>query len=207
MKQTSFIPFISKEHGGSLSHRKRRGPRPLSTQRAIHLTLKSNFAKGNRSLLFHKDLIQKIIKKVQKLFGIRVYQYAVCRNQIHVLMRGKNRIEIQNGLRVLAGHIAQQILLRCPYSESELKIVRATQPKSHPKNQRKFWSFLTYSRIVSWGKEFYTVTKYILQNTLEALNKVAYQPRKHKHNSTLLSSRDSPRRKTSGHKQSIHPAD
>ncbi len=45
------------------------------------------------------------------------------------------------------------------------------------KNQRKFWSYLLYSRIVSWGREFKTVRQYIQKNTLEALHLIAYQKR------------------------------
>ncbi|MCB0351261.1 MAG: hypothetical protein KDD38_08770 [Bdellovibrionales bacterium] len=45
------------------------------------------------------------------------------------------------------------------------------------KNQRKFWSYLIFSRIVSWGREFKTVIRYVQKNTLEALNLIAYQPR------------------------------
>jgi hypothetical protein len=177
MNQTSFIPPGTKEHGGSLSLAKRRGPRPLSTKESLHLTLRSDFAKGQRSLLLHQDLIQKIIEKVEKLFQVRVYNYAICHNHIHVLLRGKNRVQLRNCFRVLAGHIAQQILLKNPYTKTEMETVRASQPKGHPKNKRKLWALLTYTRIVGWGKEFRSVVNYILQNTLEALNKIAYKPR------------------------------
>jgi hypothetical protein len=52
--------------------------------------------------------------------------------------------------------------------------------KSQPckKNQRKFWDLLIYSRILSWGREYKIVANYIFQNTLEALNLIAYKPRK-----------------------------
>jgi hypothetical protein len=55
----------------------------------------------------------------------------------------------------------------------------APQKRKHPKNQRKFWALLIYSRVLSgWGREFRVVAKYIEQNVLEALNLLPYQPRK-----------------------------
>jgi hypothetical protein len=49
--------------------------------------------------------------------------------------------------------------------------------KGCEKNKRKFWALLVYTRAVSWGREFETVSRYILRNTLEALKLIAYQPR------------------------------
>ena len=75
-----------------------------------------------------------------------------------------------------------QFLEKTPIRRSEQN--DSTQPKasqvktSCKKNQRKFWDLLTYTRLISWGKEFTTVSGYLVQNTLEALQLIAYQPRK-----------------------------
>lgn len=162
MKQQSFFKAHSKAqaqaHGGSLSLNKRRSKRPLNTKQAI------------------------------------------CGNHLHLLIRGKQRVQIQNFFRVVAGHIAQEILRQFPISKTEreaerdkleLKAAggapaftgvggkrRVLKKKACKKNQRKFWQLLIYSRIVSWGREFKTVSRYIVQNTLEALNIIAYRQRK-----------------------------
>jgi hypothetical protein len=75
---------------------------------------------------------------------------------------------------VLAGHIAQNILRHRPLDATEIQV----PAKGCRKNQRKFWSLLIYSRVISWGREFRTVSDYILQNTLEVLCLIAYRPRK-----------------------------
>lgn len=41
----------------------------------------------------------------------------------------------------------------------------------------KFWQTRIYSRLMSWGRDFKNVKKYILQNTLEALGILPYTPR------------------------------
>ena len=95
------------------------------------------------------------------------------------LDEGQRRLGLQNFFRVFAGHTAQQILQMCPLPKScgggASTIDSGRQPCA--KNRRKFWGYLIYSRIVSWGSEFKTVLRYIDRNTLEALGLIAYQPR------------------------------
>lgn len=177
MRQKSFFPPLRRDHGGSLSENARRDRRPLSTKQALHVTLRSDLATGERALLRHKHLVRLVLLKAQRLFNIRVYEYAVGGNHLHCLVRGRSRIELQNFFRVFAGHLAQQILASCPLSHNEDQKQQATQ-KGCRKNRRRFWALLIYSRIVTWGREFIHVRKYIVQNTLEALFKIAYRPRK-----------------------------
>ena len=186
-----------------MSARSRRSRRPLSTKHPLHLTLRSDFAYGSRSLLKHRALIYSIGKKFSHRFGVKIYRQAICGNHIHLLVRGTTRIGLQNFFRVFSGHIAQQILGTAPITaherskvlgrvsgggapvDSELKrsLVKERHSKvglrkGCKKNQRQFWALLTYTRVISWGKEFSAVSRYILQNTLEALRLIAYQPRK-----------------------------
>ena len=199
MKQQSFFKPSRKEHGGALSLSSRRSRRPLSTKHPLHLTLRSDFAYGPRSLLKHKSTINHIGKKFSRRFGVQIYRQAICGNHLHLLVRGTSREGLQNFFRVFAGHIAQQILGTAPISDLERSKARGGAPafeapytKKAPKpqsvsqkmpvlgckkNQRKFWALLTYTRVISWGKEFSIVSRYITQNTLEALRLIAYKPR------------------------------
>ncbi len=193
MQQTSFFKpnRFSKLHGGEPSIGRRRARRPLTTKSAIHVTLRSDFAHGGRCLMKHNKLIYKILHKASKRFRISIYERAICGNHIHLLVRGKRRIDLQNFFRVVAGHIAQQILIQCPLRKSERLATKLLNRRGrggaplrrenkckHPKNQYKFWQALVFSRMLSgWGREYRTVKKYILQNTLEALKLIPYQPR------------------------------
>jgi REP element-mobilizing transposase RayT len=182
-KQTSFLPPSRKEHGGALALNKRRSRRPLSTKAPIHVMLRSDFAKGPRSLLKHQFMIRAILRKASRLFQIKVYRVAICGNHLHFLVRGHHREDLQNFFRVLSGHVAQNILREFPVAEAERG--GAPQKRKHPKNQRKFWALLIYSRVLSgWGREFRVVAKYIEQNVLEALNLLPYQPRKSRFSSS-----------------------
>ncbi len=209
MKQTNFLIPTRKEHGGALSVQTRRSRRPLSTKQPIHLTLKSDFAYGRRSLLKHQTLINHIGKKFARRFGVTIYRQSICGNHLHLLVRGVDRFGLQNFFRVFAGHIAQQILSTAPITDAERSKnsggartftaqhqaeVTKRRPENTPKplkkslqpckkNQRKFWALLTYTRVITWGKEFTGVSRYILQNTLETLNLIAYQPRQRKETS------------------------
>ena len=174
-KQLSFLNKLKKQHGGSLAVGRRRSRRPLNLKQSHHITLKSHHAIGSRSLFRHKKLILSLIKKHSFKFKIKVYEYSVQGNHLHLLVKAQSREGLQNFFRVLAGHTAQRILEEYPF-----KPLAGGAPKKAvgcTKNLRKFWSYLVYSRIVSWGREFKTVTKYIQQNTLELLQIIAYQPR------------------------------
>lgn len=166
-------------HGGSLAIKKRRAKRPLNIKQSHHITMKSHHAVGSRSLFKHKKMILRIIKKNSLRFQIKIYEYAIQGNHIHLLVKAKSREGLQNFFRVIAGHVAQRILKDFP-----LKMVCSNTTGGAPettsgceKNQRKFWSYLLYSRIVSWGKDFKNVVSYIQKNTLELLQVIAYEPR------------------------------
>ena len=179
-KQLSWIPKTKskKEHGGSLAVGKRRVTRPLNIKQSHHITLKSIYAVGPRSLFRHKKLILSLMKKNASRFQVKVYEYAIQGNHIHMLVKAQSREGLQNFFRVLAGHSAQRILKDNPlHKDAGCASNRGVQKIGCRKNQRVFWSYLVYSRVVSWGREFKTVTTYIQKNTLELLQIIAYQPR------------------------------
>ena len=187
-KQKSFFPKPKREHGGSLSVGKRRSFRPLNPKLSLHITLKSEHAMGPRSLFRHKKMILSVMHKARSRFNVKVSEYAVAGNHLHLLIKGESREEIQNFFRVFAGHVAQNILKNCPLPitpggapqkspSSSRGSQAAMEKKGCKKNQRKFWSYLIYSRLVTWGRELKAVRNYIKKNILETLNMIAYEPR------------------------------
>ena len=67
----------------------------------------------------HRPLIDRILAKAQKRFQVRVYEKGVVSNHIHLAVRGKSRIGLQNFFRVVAGQIAQDILKQFPLLPGE----------------------------------------------------------------------------------------
>ncbi len=167
MKKSKQLQFFSKsslEHGGKLIQHKRKSLRPLTTKHPIHVVLRSDRARGPLSLLNHQNKIDKILTKWAHKFHISIYEKAIVTNHIHLLIRGKKRIQIQNFFRTIAALIARQV----------------TGSKK-AKAFGRFWSYLIYSRCLSsWKREFQIVKNYIVQNTLETMGLASYKPRKSK---------------------------
>ena len=100
---------------------------------------------------------------------------AIVSNHIHIMIRGRTRRDLQNFFRVVAGHIAQELLHRLPILQSE-RTKQGGAPKTRDK-ENKFWQTRIYSRIVSWGSEYSRVKEYVVQNALEALGLIPYKTR------------------------------
>jgi len=89
------------------------------------------------------------MRKAAWLFQVKICEYAVVGNHIHVLIKGPDRMRCKISLGFFAGHTAQKILKLYP---SATKTGGAPQKQGCEKNQRKFWSYLLYSEVVSWAE-------------------------------------------------------
>ncbi len=175
LQQTSFLPRPEShrfEHGGSLSLRRRKRRRPLNIKKPVHLVLRSDLAKGKRSLVRNQVMVIRTLTRFSAKFYVKVYERAICGNHLHVLVKASNRRQLQNFFRVFAGQVAQQILQKFPLGEKEEKAFRGG---AHPKNHKTFWSQLAYTRLVSWGRDFGNVSRYIVQNLLETAGLIPYR--------------------------------
>ncbi len=184
-----FPTKLQTQHGGEFSRGRRKLKRPISCQKSLHVVLRSDKAKGYRSLNNNTKMIHALTQKTEKHFGVKVYGFALNHNHLHLSVRGKRIIDIQNFFRVLAGHMAQQILRKFPLPQ-----IAGNAPNSTPdtassksKYKRKFWNDLIYSRLVTWGREFRQVLAYIEKNKLEALGLLPQRTRTASMESTLKS--------------------
>jgi REP element-mobilizing transposase RayT len=153
-----------KDFGGALigkGHAKK--ARPISTQHAMHVVLRSSKAKGDWSLHSPRNLklVERTLKKLAHQFGITIYRYAIVSNHIHILLKLSNRFTFAPFMRALAGTIA-------------LKVTGANKLKALTE---KFWDFIPWSRVVEWGKAYTRAKAYVFQNELEACGDIPYQPR------------------------------
>jgi hypothetical protein len=97
--------------GGSLlksSHAKE--ARPLSSKKALHIVLRSDWATGPRSFLKFERIIQNTLLKLGRRHGVRVYRVANAGNHLHLLVRFTQRRGLQNFLRASTGLIARKVL-------------------------------------------------------------------------------------------------
>ena len=78
MKQKSFFKVTTRSHGSSLSVGKRRSSRPIHSKNPIHIVLRSDLAKGPRSLLKNSQLVRRITLKASRRFKVQVFEKAIC---------------------------------------------------------------------------------------------------------------------------------
>jgi hypothetical protein len=155
-----------KHFGGSYltSHPKEK--RPLSLRKTSHLVMRSLLAKGPRSFLRYDEKIRRIVFNQAKEFGIKIYRFANGGNHLHMVVLPRSRSAFNAFIRSISGLIARLVL----------KVERGS-----PKNLQ-FWEKRPFTRIVEWGRDYKRVCSYLMQNTLEALGFVEYQPRKTRFN-------------------------
>lgn len=153
-------------HGGEYAVGKRKARRPVVTKRPMHLVMRSSLATGSRSFLqkLHARFIQQLVQTLARVNGIRIYQYSNSGNHLHFLLQAKTVAGFRRFVRALAGQVAMKV---------------GGGKNGNPSGE-KFWDLLPFTRIVEWGKAFQVARQYVVQNTLEALGLIPYQPRKPK---------------------------
>lgn len=151
-----------KHFGGSLlrnSHAKEK--RPVTVKSPMHLVLRSEIAKGPKSMLNIERRVQKIIYQQGRKFGVKIYRLSNVGNHLHILILPRSRRAFQGFIRAISGLVARAAM-------------RAERGRS--KGQR-FWDQRPFSRVISWGRDYANACEYLLQNTLEALGFLPYRPR------------------------------
>jgi REP element-mobilizing transposase RayT len=146
------------EHGGDIRRGRRKLERPVSTRRPMHLTLHSKRASGTWSMLRHRRGVHEALRACARRTGVRVYDFANVGSHLHLLVRARRRGAFQAFLRSFSGIVA--------------RIVTGAR-RGLPLRGGHFWSALAWSRIVTWGREYWTVRHYIFRNRIEATDGLA----------------------------------
>jgi REP element-mobilizing transposase RayT len=135
-------------HGGKPSLHKRKTMRPFSPGAPVHLVLSSKRAKGLWSLLHRKNQarVSSMVYVYAKRFQVKVYRFRNDGNELHLLVKAKEKKHLADYLRVLAGRIA----------------VTTTGARKYVKRIGKFWDCLYWSKLVNWGTEFFQVREMLI---------------------------------------------
>ncbi|MBN1113804.1 MAG: transposase, partial [Oligoflexia bacterium] len=136
----------------------------------MHITLRSSMAKGGRSFLSKDKVarIRDIINRHAKLFDIRLYDFSINSNHIHLLLKLQYRDAYSKFIRSVSGRIARIAL------DAEKGSAKLTE------QIKKFWDTRPFSRIVSWGRDYLNTFYYLFENSLEAGGFIKYRDRKNK---------------------------
>lgn len=155
--QPSFGPEVEAQHGGSTRAGHRKTSRPLEPSLPLYVALRSSRARGKWSLerpVTHAR-IREVLQTLCQRHGIKVFEFAGGRDQIHLLLRAKSRTGFQAFLRAFAGLTARLV---------------TGAKKGKPSG--KFWDALTYSRVLAWGKEFDVMRELVGKGDFEALEPI-----------------------------------
>jgi REP element-mobilizing transposase RayT len=170
LKKAPYLPGFEalgvKEFGGSerLKKAHAREARPIAIKRPMHLVMRSTLATGERSFLRAKRArkIETLVYKLGKECGVKVYRFANSGNHLHLIVLPSSRAAFKAYIKAVSGIIARITLSAERGSAQGIR----------------FWDSKPYTRILEWGRDFKTACQYVLQNTLEAIGFIAYQPRK-----------------------------
>ncbi len=157
--------------------------------------------KVNRDRLRHRTLrsrqgfalLQQIVKKYSRHFGVKVEQLSIQGDHCHLLIRAPRRARYQHFFRVVAGQVAQRFqregLLLGRRIEHSAKKVTGTPAGGRascvvtdtPKNQQKgtrLWKHRPFTRVVRGFRAYRIVRNYIQLNEQEARGKIRYQKKR-----------------------------
>ena len=148
MKQLSLLKKEKTEHGGSLTHTKRHTFKPLHSKKIIHLVLKTE----NRILFKNKKVILEVLKRQEKLSGVKIYKLSVQHNHIHHALVFSDRSQYKRYVRAVTGILARYF-------------------------GRGVWKYRPYTKVVEWGRQWKSLKAYIEMNELEVHGHIPCQPR------------------------------
>ncbi len=140
MKQLSF--FEDSVFGGEALKGNPRGVRPIKFKNALYVSFKTS---TNKDLKLKNSLIRRIIKKQSRAHKIKIHKSLISKNSIQLLINVKSQRAYSSFIRATTGLIARLVL---------------KAQKGSPKGV-KFWIARPFSKIISMGKEFISVKKYI----------------------------------------------
>jgi hypothetical protein len=141
------------EHGGDIRRGRRKLERPVSVRKPIHVTLHSDRAHGDWSMLRHQRRVREALRVCARRSAVRIYDLANVRTHLHLLVRARQR----PAFRAFCGRSLASSREPSPARDEGAPVVGG-----------RFWSGLAWSRVVTWGREYWNVRRYIFHNQIEA---------------------------------------
>ena len=117
----------------------------------MHVVLRSDRARGAKSLLKYDTLVRSLIAELAKRHGVRIYRVVNAGNHLHITLK-----------------LSKQFLWRGFISGVTGGIARAVQRKRDENTKQGFWSSRPLTRLIAWGRDYNIVKDYHTLNQLEA---------------------------------------
>ena len=153
-KQSSFHGFPENERAFSPGRRTTRASRqyrPVVTKEAMHLVLRSDRARGPKSLLKYDRVVRAVIAKLASKHGVRIYRIVNAGNHLHITLKLSKQFLWHGFISGIAGGIA-----------------RAVGFRRDADSKQGFWNSRPFTRAIAWGRDYHIVKDYHTLNQLEA---------------------------------------
>ncbi|MBK7890839.1 MAG: hypothetical protein IPJ84_08335 [Bdellovibrionales bacterium] len=152
-KQHSFHGFPEKERAFSPGRRTTRASRqyrPVATKEAMHLVLRSDRARGPKSLLKYDTVVRAVITKLARKHGVRVYRIVNAGNHLHITLKLSKQFLWKGFISGITGGIARALGFK------------------RDSTRQGFWNSRPFTRMIAWGRDYNVVKDYHVLNQLEA---------------------------------------
>ncbi len=154
--QTTFLKKLGYSHeaahGGALTLGLRKVHRPLDPKKPLHLILKSSRARGEWSLLRHRNRnwVERLISMKAKHFGVQVRGFVNVGNHLHLKLKIRDRAGFQKFLKSVTTQIARHVTG-----------ARRGAPKG------KFWDALAFTKVIRVWRQEQVLDRYLHANQVE----------------------------------------
>ncbi len=167
----------AKEHGGETYAKsgRRKTARPFDPEKPLHITMRSSLAVEERSMLHPKRarIIKNIVYAAAKRQRIEIKKYVCVGNHLHILLQTKARrmIQARPALRAFLREVGGLVARVVTGAEKGHPLNWSTQKRrGDSKEKPRFWDYLAWSRVVTWGRDLLGVGKYFLKNEYDAIH-------------------------------------
>jgi REP element-mobilizing transposase RayT len=144
------IELTRTQHGGDIRRGQRKLERPVSTRRPMHVVLTSRRARGPWSLRKHDRAVREVLRRMARRFDVRIYDFANVGSHLHLVLRARRREGFRGFLRSFAGIVARRV---------------TGAERANPSGP--FFDGLAWSRVVSWGRDYWGLRHYVFRNQIE----------------------------------------
>ena len=152
-KQQSFEGFPKSERAfapGQRTTRRSRQARPRSTKEAMHLVLRSDHARGQKSLRKYDRVVRLVIEKIARRHGEKVYRIVNAGNHLHITLKLSKQFLWTGFISGITGGIARAVGFKREHTKAG------------------FWNSRPFTRLIAWGRDYDVIKDYQTLNELEA---------------------------------------
>ena len=174
-KQLSLVSTWQKDRfafgGAALKNSHAKGKRPFSKKLPVHVVMRSSKATGPLSLMKHNSEIQDALYSEASRNHVKLHAVANAGNHLHLLVQAPAREALSGFLRAVSGRIA--MIVTGARKGNALAFIGSSQKVSiESRNERSgFWDQRPFTRLVSLGRDFQNVCRYVTMNSTESFGR------------------------------------